>query len=125
MKDLVGIHRKCCREINGWPVQIKCSDTQFQSGRLAKLVDGRAAGLKVPHHLLGDFLRERADALLHHAVIAGEDKTFAVLDLRPVGLLPFRHPDGKLFQLPEGSRRLCQLVLPRRRRGPNGIIGLR
>ena len=77
------------------------------------------------HHLLGDFLRERADALLHDAVIAGEDKTFAVLDLRPVGLLPFCHPDGKLFQLPKRSRRLCQLVLSGRRRSLNGIIGLR
>ena len=115
MKDLVEIIR-CCREINGWPVQIQCSDTQFQP---AVSQSWLMAAPPLKFHTIcwvtscRNGLRPaspRRDCRRSQAI--------AVLDLRPVGLpiLPSRR------QAPVARGwRLCRRMPPP---PANGIIGL-
>ncbi len=80
------------------------------------LVDGRTADCEIRHHLCGDRLRIGRDAARRDAMIAGKDRNGDALEPRNFAALPARQPYGKLFETAKASRRLCQRLLPARRR---------
>ncbi len=78
------------------------------------LVDGRAAGGKIRHHLRGDGLRIGRHAARGDAVIAGEHRDRDAIEPRRFASLPLRQPDREFFEAAEASRRLGQILLPAR-----------
>ena len=75
------------------------------------LVDGRAAGGKIRHHLRGDGRRIGRDAARGDAMIAGEHGDGDAIEPRRFAALPLRQPDREFFEPAEAARRLCQILL--------------
>ena len=105
--------------------QRQFEDLEAEIEGLADLVDRRAAGLEIGDHLGGDRRRIGGDALLHHAMIAGEDRDHRALDARRMAALPARQPFGDLFEPAERARRLGQPRVAGADRGAGLVIGPR
>ena len=88
-------------------------DADLRSNLRGKGIDDRAGGEEVRHHLGGDLLRPRRDALSMHAVIAGEDGDHRGLGNRRRALARQPgQPDGEILKRAERAARLGQPLLP-------------
>ncbi len=75
------------------------------------MINGRAAGSKVRHHLHRHFGRIGGDTLPAHAVIAGKHEYLDVIEPRRIAPLPVREPSGEVFEPTEAARRFGELRL--------------
>jgi len=76
------------------------------------LVDGRAAGGKIRHHLGSHFGGISRHALLRDPVIAHEHKNVDAIEARHASPLPTGEPKNDIFEPPQAARRLGELALP-------------
>jgi hypothetical protein len=119
------VHRRGAGDVAGRALERQFVHLQADAERLAKLVDGRAAGLEIGHHLGRHGLRKGRDGLVDDAVIAGEHRGKRTLDGRRMAALPGGEPLGDLLQPAEGAGGLGQLGLALARRRGRLEVGRR
>ena len=91
---------------------------QFAALSPAELVDGRAAGLEIGHHLARHLGWKGRHALGGDAVIAGEDQHPDVIQCRRMTALPGRQPFGNFLQPAQRTGRFGQVWLTQ-----SGLLG--
>jgi adenosylcobinamide-GDP ribazoletransferase len=102
------VHRGFLRDVGGRIIEREVEDLEAEIVGDADLVDGGAAGGEVFDHLRRDARRERRDAALDDAVIAGEDRDERPRDGRRTAG-PGGEPLGEPLEPSERARRLRQL----------------
>ena len=78
----------------------------------AKLIDGRAAGLKILHHLPGHRRRIGRNAARGDAMIGDEHRHPGMFELRRMPALPYGKPFGQSLQAAERAWRFGQFAFP-------------
>ena len=99
------------REVAGRPFDLQRHHRKLGSGDAGELVDRRAAGGEIRHHLVRHLGREGRHALRGDAVRSGEHHHLHLVELRHGAALPARQPGGDLLETPEAALRLGQRVL--------------
>ena len=118
-------HGGALGEIGGRFLQPHLIDLKFRVEGLAELVDRRAAGAEVGHHLHRDLCREGRYALRRDTMIAGKHAHPRMVDPRRMAALPQAHPAGNFLESAQRSGGFGQLRLVRLGRGAGGKIGSR
>ena len=101
-------HGRLLREVGGRLLQRQRHDAKLGVAHARKLIDGRAAGGEICHHLRRDLGRIGGDALRRHAVIAGKDQDLDAVEAWRIAALPQAEPTHRLLQTPQASGRLGQ-----------------
>ena len=84
---------------------------QPRPGDGRKLVDRRATGFEVRHHLRRHFRREGRNPLGRDAVVARENNNLRGVEAWLHRPLPARNPDREILQSAKGPRRLGELAV--------------
>ena len=124
-QQIVLAHRRAFGEITRGAVQIERDHIHPCAKRLGQLVDRRAAGFEIGHHLHRHLGRKGRHAARRNAMIARKDHHLGCRDPRPSVAAPARIPGREVLQPAKRRGGLGQLAVAVGRIGNRPCIGPR
>src|SRR5919201_135746 len=110
-EERVLAHGRCLREVCRGFIERERNDAQVCADGSSELIDGRAAGGEIRHHLGSDLGVIGGHALFCHAVVARKHENFDPIEAWHAALLPLRKPHDDVFEPPEAAGWLGELAL--------------